>query len=166
MFNIGDTVIYKSEGVCKISEITERDFSGTRANYYVLRPIYKETARVYVPVDNEFLTSKMKKVLSSEEIDEVLTDLKNSPPFWISDPDLRRQYYKDISSSGNRKKILGAVIEIKKRQIPANKNAKKPHIFDLQFMRDHEKVILEEFALTLGIKPGEALEYIEKELQK
>ncbi len=164
MFKIGDTVIYKSEGVCKIAETAEREFSGKTAIYYVLRPIYKETARIYVPVDNEFLTSKMKKVLSREEIDEVLSELKNSPPFWISDPDLRRQYYKDISSAGDRKKILGAVIEIKKRQIPADKNTKKPHIFDLQFMRENEKVILEEFALTLGIKPAEALEHIKKEL--
>jgi RNA polymerase-interacting CarD/CdnL/TRCF family regulator len=79
MFKIGDTVTYKNEGVCSIFEIAERDFSGTRAKYYVLRPIYKETTRLYVPVDNE-------------------------------------------------------------------------------------KIIIEEFALALGIKPSQALEYIEKKL--
>ncbi|MBE6543132.1 MAG: hypothetical protein E7675_01895 [Ruminococcaceae bacterium] len=166
MFNIGDTVMYRNEGVCKLAEITEKNFSGKAAKYYVLRPIYKETARVYVPVDNELLVSKMKKILSSEEIEAVLIKLSKTDSVWIADADERKQYYSDIKSSSDRAKILGAVIEIKKRQIPADKNAKKPHIFDLSFMRENEKIICEEFALALGIKPSEVWDYIEKRLGK
>lgn len=164
MFKIGDTVTYKNEGVCSIFEIAERDFSGTRAKYYVLRPIYKETTRLYVPVDNEFLTSKMKRVLSRREIDDIIEQIKNSPAIWMTNPDDRRQYYKELVASGNKGEIFSTVIGIKKKLNSANKKEKKPHIFDLQFMKDNEKIIIEEFALALGVKPSEALEYIEKKL--
>ena len=166
MFNIGDTVMYRSEGACKISEITEKSFSGKTSKYYVLRPIYKETSRVYVPVDNEILTSKMKKILSEQDIEAVLQELSHFDGIWISDADERKQYYSDIKARGDRAKILSAVIEIKKRQIPADKNAKKPHIFDLSFMRENEKTLCEEFALVLGIKPSEVWDHIEKRLGK
>lgn len=166
MFNIGDTVTYKSEGVCRIADIVEKNFSGSRTTYYVLRPIYKESSTVYVPTQNEILTSKMKRILSVEEIDKTLNELKLLEPFWPNDPDERKQYYKDLLALGNRARILMAVFEIKKRQVPVAKNARKPHIFDLHFMREQEKIICEEFGLVLKNNPSEIWEYIENKLNQ
>ncbi|MBR2714935.1 MAG: CarD family transcriptional regulator, partial [Ruminococcus sp.] len=62
MFAVGDTVIYGSVGVCKISDITENKLTGVVRKYYVLKQIDSYESVIYVPVDNEKLTSRMRCV--------------------------------------------------------------------------------------------------------
>ena len=72
MFQRGETVLYGSEGVCRIAEIQEMKIGRTKAEYYVLKPVYRESATIYVPVDNPTLVARMKHVLSQQEIDRLL----------------------------------------------------------------------------------------------
>lgn len=39
MYNVNDAVVYASYGVCVISAIEERDFSGENIEYYILQPV-------------------------------------------------------------------------------------------------------------------------------
>lgn len=48
MYNVGDTVIYGSEGVCRISDKTERKFKNRVLSYYILQPVYKENGLVNI----------------------------------------------------------------------------------------------------------------------
>lgn len=67
-FQVNDSVLYGAEGVCRITDICEQDFMGERAMYYVLKPVYGATSTVFVPVNNERLKAKMRRILSAEEI--------------------------------------------------------------------------------------------------
>ena len=55
MYNVNDAVVYSSYGVCVISAIEERDFSGESVEYYVLRPVSDNKNTFYVPTSNEDL---------------------------------------------------------------------------------------------------------------
>ena len=68
MYQIGDKVCYGTEGVCSIVRIQEMKVGGAKGKYYVLRPIYRESATVYVPLDNERLIARMRPVLSQQEL--------------------------------------------------------------------------------------------------
>ncbi len=52
MYQIGDTVMHPSEGVCSIEDIRPIRFSGnTSRDYYVLRPsMERGSGTVYLPV--------------------------------------------------------------------------------------------------------------------
>lgn len=39
MYNINDAVVYGSNGVCVITAIENRDFSGENVEYYILQPV-------------------------------------------------------------------------------------------------------------------------------
>lgn len=75
MFNAGQTVIYGSNGVCKIIEITTKKISGSMIEYYVLKPLYSDASTLFVPVQNNRLISKIRGVMTAKEINDVIENL-------------------------------------------------------------------------------------------
>ena len=72
MFKINDTVLYGTEGVCEIKDITQLNFGEGMMEYYVLQPIYKDSLTIFVHTGNDHLISKMRLILSREEIEEII----------------------------------------------------------------------------------------------
>lgn len=161
MLSVKDTVIYSGKGVCTIISIEERDFGGVNKLYYILKPTYHDNSTIYVPADNPKLMAKMKKVLSREEVDNIINNISTHSAKWIENTEERRSYYKCVLEEADRSKILSIIRCIHQKQASKNKKEKKPHIFDIQFMQENEKIIIEEFAIALGIKPNEVNDYIE-----
>lgn len=59
MYSVGQTVLYGSNGICNIEEITTKEISGMSIDYYVLKPLYSQNSTLFVPVNNEKLVSKI-----------------------------------------------------------------------------------------------------------
>ena len=49
MYKKGDTVLYVSEGVCKITDITEKKFGDDSIEYYILTPVFNNRSTFFVP---------------------------------------------------------------------------------------------------------------------
>jgi hypothetical protein len=49
LFGINDTVVYGTEGICVIVDITEKIFDSNTQQYYVLRPVYNKSSLIMVP---------------------------------------------------------------------------------------------------------------------
>ena len=64
---INDAVMHVPEGVCKVTEIIERDLSryGIR-QYYVLVPVYDRGTKIYIPTDAG--SDKMKSLPEKDEV--------------------------------------------------------------------------------------------------
>ncbi|MBQ8827769.1 MAG: CarD family transcriptional regulator, partial [Clostridia bacterium] len=63
MFSVGDTVIYDTQGVCKIAEITTMNVCNVNRSFYVLKPVFEDRSTLYVPTDNdEIVASHMRLV--------------------------------------------------------------------------------------------------------
>ena len=75
MFAVGSFVVYRAEGVCRISDIKAESFGviGSKENYYILTPLNDEKSTVFVPVANETLVGMMRPLLSAEEITALAT---------------------------------------------------------------------------------------------
>ena len=71
MFKVDDIVTYGINGVCKVAAIEEKNLMGMKKDYLVLKPLNGDKSTFYVPVDSENLLSKMKKLLSEDEINEL-----------------------------------------------------------------------------------------------
>ena len=41
-YQINDTILYGSQGVCKITGTVQKDFGGCVMDYYTLQPVYSE----------------------------------------------------------------------------------------------------------------------------
>ena len=75
MFNIDDVVVYGTEGICRVTGITEMKFGGEKSEYYILAPVEKEENTVYVPKNNEKILQRMRKILSAEEANHLIASL-------------------------------------------------------------------------------------------
>ena len=106
MYKVDEIIQYDNEGLCKISEIVEKDFTGSTAQFYVLTPLHKDSLTIFVPVNN---TSKMRVVLSPKEIYALIDNIKDNDLIWIEDDNERNSTYKKIIHSGNREDIMKVI---------------------------------------------------------
>ncbi len=159
-FSVGDTILYGTNGVCKITDITEEKFNYETHKYYVLKPVFDENATVYIPFDNEKLISKMKRIISEEEINELIKSLKGKEIEWIDNENKRKEKFKNIIYNGDREELMILIRTIYLHQEDLVKNGKKLHIMDERFLKDAEKLIYDEFSLVLNINREDVVPFI------
>lgn len=166
MYQVDDMVQYGAEGVCRITEITTREFQGQCAQYYVLKPIYSNSnASIFVPVNSETLSSKIHKVLSAEEIYALIQNMPEEQLIWIEDEAQRRDRYKEILLSGDREEIIRMIKTLYLHQQRQMEKGKKLHVHDARIFKEAEKMLYEEFAHVLQIKRDQVLPFIMEQIE-
>ena len=93
MFQIGDVVLYGIQGICKINGIEVKQLGKTALDYYALTPIFNENTILFVPVDNEKLTSKMQKILTKKEAKQLIEAAGEIAVLEICDESAKREQY-------------------------------------------------------------------------
>ncbi len=160
MFQVGDTILYGTRGVCKIQSIEELNFSGKKQEYYILIPVYNQVSTFYVPIHNEVLTKKMNHILSAEEIYELIRAMPDEKTIWIENENARRERFQAIISGNNRKELVQLIKTLYLHQEKQKEKGKKLHIADERFLKEAEKLLYNEFALVLDMEPNEVLPFI------
>ena len=164
MFDVGDTVLYGNQGVCRITARDEKKIAGTVITYYVLKPVCDENSTVYVPSSNTELLSKMRAVLSEKEIYELIEELPDKETIWIDDENERKQKYQAIIDEGDRKKLVQLIKTLRITKEEKQKSKKKFHQSDEMILKQAEKLLYSEFALVLNIAPDEVLPFMMQQL--
>ncbi len=162
MFRIGDAVIHPAEGICRVSEICEKDFGGKSAEYYVLESVYKGGATVYIPVEKVQSGSKIREVLSSDDVNRIIDCLKESEPVGYENDNQRRLKFKEILASGeisDMGRMLKTVHNLKNVR-----SGKKMKVSDERIIKETERSVFSEFAFSLGISEAEIEDYIENRI--
>ncbi len=165
MFQIGDTLLYGTEGVCKMEEICEMKVRSAKAKYYVLRPLYRDGSTVFVPVDNEALTAKMRPLLTVDEINALLEKVSEEGGLWIEDAAERKAEFQKILVSGDRFEILRMIRTLYLRRRELQEKGKRLRTNDEQMLRDAEKLLNDELSLILGISQREVPDYIRRHIE-
>ena len=93
MFNIGDTVVYGAQGVCKIDTVQEKQIGKQAIKYYVLKPVFNENTSVFVPIENAALTSKMQSILTLSQAKELINEVPNIKILKNTDESHKRELY-------------------------------------------------------------------------
>ncbi|MBQ8400420.1 MAG: CarD family transcriptional regulator [Clostridia bacterium] len=165
VFRKGDTVIYGTNGICRIDEITSQSFCGETREYYVLRSVYCAGETVFVPTDSAALTGKMYPALTRDEIDDLLSGLSKAVPVWIESDDERKQRFAEILTSGDRKALIDMIRTLHDHREKQEKRGKKLHLADERCCREGEKLLNEEFAHVLQIPPEQVEAYIRGKME-
>lgn len=166
-FNKGEYVKYATSGVCLIENITKIDYLHDRnpQEFYVLKPIAANSSTVYVPLANNELTSKMRKLLSKEEIDSLIDASKSDAIEWINDRKARSEKFKSIISKSEPDQLLKLVgcIYVKKQELL--KNGKKLSSTDASLLSSAEELIKNEFSFVLQMSGTQIGAYIRDRLE-
>lgn len=164
MYSIGDLFVYGSSGACRITDIKKENFGKDEMTYYILSPVFDQKETIYVPVDNDALVSKMKRILTPEEINALIKTLPHKKSIWIENVNQRREAYKKIIRQANREELLSLIKTLYVRRMELKEAGKNLSVYDERFFRHAQSIIHSEIALVLQIPREEIPSYIEKTL--
>ncbi len=152
MFDIGDFVVYKKD-VCKVVGIKEKYYKDM--DYFSLEPVFDSTLKIDVPKNSKLLRS----VLSKKEVEEIINKIPFINYIDMNDKMLENEYKKLLHDGG----YDGLVKIIKTTYIRNNdriNSKRKISEKDETYFNLAEKYLYNEFAVSLGISPEEAKEYV------
>ena len=157
---IGEVVMYGTDGLCRINDIVERDFGGSKSTYYVLNLVYRRGSVIYVPVGNEKLESKMRTLLSETECKELIRSIKGAEYIWIDSENERKQRYREILGGNDRRELVRMIKTLYEHRRVQEGHGKKMHMTDQKILKDAERIFYDEVAHNLNMRPEEVHQYI------
>lgn len=162
-WKVGDVVVHKRDGVCRIKEIKSMNLTGDgERSYYILVPVYDDGTKIYVPADQE--TGTLRKPLSVEEINAMIDEIPEHRSAWIENEKLRTREYGQILDRGSMENVLGVVSALIKKKNERTRAGRKFHSSDERILDDGCRMLHGEFAYMLNISPDDVPAYIEKKL--
>ena len=164
MTKIGTTVVYGTQ-VCKIADRRKQTIGKLTREYYVLVPVFDQKNTSYVPVDNERLVAKMRKILSPEEIYALINALPETDSVWVTDDKQRTAEFKAVVEGGDPAEIIAVIKTLYERARELEAKGRRLHAVDEQILARAEKVVYEEFSLVLDIKRDEVVPFIARQIE-
>ena len=164
MLEKGSYVIYGSNGVCRVTDIRSETMYKKVRTYYVLESVNDLGATIYVPVDNEALLARMRKIPDREEILKMLDALKDEIISWEPDNRLRAEQFNGILDRCDLWELLALIRTIREKRRELASENKKLSATDDSALKRAEKIINGEFGFVLSIPQEEVPAFIAERL--
>lgn len=164
MYKIGDRVIYGIHGVCVVADQEERMVDGMKRGYLVLEPIKQDGSRYLIPQNNSAAMGKLRRMLSEQELTELLDKQRDSETVWNRDENQRKQMYRELIGSGDREKLIQTVRALYIHKAAQAISGRKFHLCDENFLRDAEKLLASEISVVLNMTDEDAKQFLRKKL--
>lgn len=166
MFQVNDTIMYGTQGICTIVDIAEKDFMGTKKLYYVLKPMGDKAATLFAPVHNEKVESKMRRILTEEEIYQLIESMPNEETQWIENENQRKEQYKRIILGGNHAELIRMIKALYLHKQEREADGKHLYLSDERFFKEAERILYDEFQYVLNVKREDLMPLIFEKCKK
>lgn len=165
-FQRGDRVVYGIHGVCRIDDIESKTVDRKIARYYVLHPCAQTDATYYVPVGNAAAVAKMRKLLTAQQLEALLSSDGIRDDCWIEEENLRKEQYRKLIARADCAELIGMIRALHLHRRRQQEAGKKFHICDENFLKDAQRLICGEVSQIVGIAPEEVENYLRERLEK
>ena len=161
-FDIGEYVSYGINGMCNIEDIRPMQLSQSvgKMMYYILRPESNPKSTIFVPVNNQKLVSKMRELMTKDEINAMLVRMKDRTLEWEKDVRFRTESFHEILSNGVNQDLILMIRCLHRKRQELVQLGKKLPARDSNTLKTAERLVEEEFAHVLHIKCEEVSDYI------
>ncbi|MDO4804927.1 MAG: CarD family transcriptional regulator [Lachnospiraceae bacterium] len=162
---VNDAVMHIPEGVCKITGIIERDLAslGIR-QYYILVPVYDNGAKIYIPTDGG--VSKMKGLLSRDEVWELIDSLPDCESVWIENDKERLAAFTSIVSRCDHHEMMCLIRTLREKHAEKIRIGKKFHSADERISKEAERILFGEIGYVLHLQPSEVASIIAERIDE
>lgn len=164
MFDVGEYIIYGTNGVCQVSSVGKLAISDDDKLYYTLVPVYSKSSTVYTPVDNEKVV--MRRLISKEEARELVENMNSVETISVEDEKKREECYKQALRTCECtewvKLIRTSYLRIQDRR----NSGKKVINSDEKYLRAAEDYLYGELAIALDIEKEKVRDYIVEKVNK
>lgn len=155
----GTYLVHWSGKVCRLEDISVLDFTGTKREYLILSPVRDQAEKIYVPAEKQ--DSMLRPVLSKQEAEALIAQMKEIEPLHIKDEKQRAQEYKTAFYSQNYVNLVKIAKELYQRREERSRMGKTLPSKDAQMMAMVEKTFEEEMAIALDVEKTEVRRLIE-----
>ncbi|MBE6936504.1 MAG: CarD family transcriptional regulator [Ruminococcaceae bacterium] len=162
-YQINETILYGVQ-ICRIKSVEELSLSGEKKLYYVLQPVFHDSSIIYVPTNSRTLMSRMRRVLSAEEIRTLIHSISENEMEWIDNENKRKESCRMILVSGDRRALVGLIRTFSQKKKEQEAARKKFRASDDRILKEAERILYDEFAAVLNIRQEEVLPFILAEL--
>ena len=161
-FDIGEYVSYGINGMCNIEDIRPMQLSQSveKMMYYILRPESNPKSTIFVPVNNQKLVSKMRELMTIDEINAMLVRMKDRTLEWEKDVRFRTESFHEILNNGVNQDLILMIRCLHRKRQELVQLGKKLPARDRNTLKTAERLVEEEFAHVLHIKCEEVSDYI------
>lgn len=155
MFDVGDTILYASCGVCRIEGVELKEFRGEEREYFLLCSVSENTL-YYVPKGSPDMERRMRALMSADELTALLREPPQEIPEWQEDNNLRRQEFTATLTTGSIAEVLQLICSLQLKEQERKLQRKKLYVADEKTLRDAEKLVCSELCYVLGMTDAEA----------
>lgn len=158
----GDCLVFGLQGVCRLVGTT-KDSDGAEV---ILQPVYDSRSRLMLPVDSPAVEAKVRPLMTKEEVRSLIQDIPDEPVGWIPNENERKNYYREVFSSGDRRELSRMIKSLKKHQEGLEKRGRRLYRVDEKYLQEALRMLYQEIAFVLGMEVEDMPSYIEECLRK
>ena len=150
MFKVGDHVVYGTNGVCLISDITPSPFDkrDTRT-FYVLKPLSgASTSLIYTPVDNDRVP--MRPLLDRREAEALLSDIDRIPCLEVGEERARRMAYRQAIAAAEPRMYIALIKTVDSRRVEFCGTQRRLPDFEIEYDAVARRHLYTELSVALG----------------
>ncbi len=160
MFEVGDYIVYGSNGVCEVKSVGPIDCPGASTDklYYTLRPLYIRDSSVFTPVDNDKVI--MRGVMTKAEAEAFVDGISDIDALTIQDERKRELEYKKTVNTCDPVELIRMIKTISDRMSQRQSEGKKMTAADMKYIHIAEESLCGELAISLNMDKDEVRSYI------
>lgn len=166
MFEIGDLIIYGSEGVCRVENIGIPDMFDIDKEhpYYTLRPLYRQ-GKIYTPVNSSVF---MRPVISRQEALDLIQSYPDIDDTIIENRNIRvlSEKYQQTINTHDCSDLLRILKSVHHKKRILDQRGKKLGQVDEKYFKKAEDLLHGEFAVALDIPKEEVSNFIKSRVQE
>ena len=116
-------------------------------------------------MENAAAVTKLRRLLSREELLELLhsEEVRNYP--WIADENQRKLRFRELIGSGDGAQLMGMIAALQRHKKAQPEAGRKFHQSDENFLNDAQKLLNAEFTLVFGLEPKAVSGFILREME-
>ena len=166
MFDIGELIMYGTNGVCRVEGFTHSPFdTHDEREYYVLNPVHDQSNLViYTPVENENVV--MRRLLSFEKARSFLDGIADISAITVENERSRRDVYREALKTADPVNYVRIVKAVRRRREEFSRTRRRLPDMDIDFEHSAYSCLLGELSEVLGISRDEVDEKISEMLGK
>ncbi len=162
MYQIGELIIYGTEGVCRVDAVGPLKLRGGRkdVSYYTLSPLY-QSGQIYAPVDTKVSN---RPVMSRSEAQALIERIPDTPIeiYENNNPRLLGEHYQLYLNSSDSMDLVRLLRAIYAKGRKAAEHGRKLSQVDVRSKDRAEKLLHGELAASLEIPLDSVKDYITK----
>ncbi|MBO4390097.1 MAG: CarD family transcriptional regulator [Lachnospiraceae bacterium] len=166
MYDIGEFVIYGTDGVCRVEKIGASKLPEMSAEkkYYTLCPVYEKGCEIVTPVDQDRIV--MRRVLEKQEVMDLIDRMGELPEIWVREEKKREEDYKEVIRSCDCERLLSMIKTLYRRKQMRLAAGKKVTAKDMKYFNMAETNLYGEFAVALDLTPAKVKERIISQMKE